>query len=159
MKEYSIKQAAEILEVSSSTVRRRIKSGELAAEKRKTSYGQQYFIAAKELDRVITDKEIVDIQEVSKPISQEELKKTLIEAVESKQKALIEGIADNINQRMDQQQQTIKTLNEQNKQDKEEIIEKLDKQKQIIEQQSKMIRELQQEKSRSLLDKIKNLFT
>ena len=40
MEELTIKQAAEVLEVSTSTVRRRIKSGELAAEKRKTSYGQ-----------------------------------------------------------------------------------------------------------------------
>lgn len=159
MKEYSIKEAAEILEVSTSTVRRRIKSGKLAAEKKKTSYGQQYFIPAKELDRAVTDKEVVDIQEVSKPISQEELKKTLIEAVGNKQKALIEGITNSINQKVDEQHQSIKALNKQNKQDKEEIIEKLDKQQQVIEKQSQMIRQLQEEKNKSLLEKIKELFT
>ena len=57
MEELTIKQADEVLEVSTSTVRRRIKSGELAAEKRKTSYGQHYFIP-KKLDRVINDKEL-----------------------------------------------------------------------------------------------------
>ena len=107
MKEYTIKQAAEILEVSTSTIRRRIKSGKLAAEKRKTNYGQQYFIPAKELDRAITDKNVVDIQEVSKPISQEELKETLIQAVNDKQKALIDNAVNKIRQLPDTKIQEI----------------------------------------------------
>lgn len=47
MEEYTIKKEAEVLEVSTSIIRRRIKSGDLVAEKRKTSYGQQYFIPKK----------------------------------------------------------------------------------------------------------------
>jgi len=168
MEEYTIKQAAEVLEVSTSTIRRRIKSGELIAAKRKTSYGQQYFIPKKELDHAITDKNVIDIQEVSRPISQEELKEALIEAVEGNNKDLFEGIADKI----DQQNELIKNhneelkelkgkndeLNKQTEQVNEKIIDKLDKQQEIIEQQSEIIEQLQEEKKKSLLNKIKDFF-
>jgi len=40
MEEYTIKEAAELLDVSTSTVRRRIKSNELKAEKKSSPYGK-----------------------------------------------------------------------------------------------------------------------
>lgn len=143
MEEYTIKQAAEVLEVSTSTVRRRIKSGELAAEKRKTSYGQQYFIPKKELDRAITDKDVVDIQEVSRPISQEELKNTLIEAVEGKNKALFKGIVDKI----DKQQQTI-----------DDYKEQLEQQNELMKDIKEELKDIKKKQNKSFIDKVKDFF-
>lgn len=50
MKEYTTKEAAELLEVSISTVRRRIKSGKLKAEKKIKKSRKQYFIPGKEIE-------------------------------------------------------------------------------------------------------------
>lgn len=172
MKEYTIKQAAEILEVSTSTIRRRIKSDEYAAEKKNSPYGEQYFIPAKEIDQAVMENESVNISQVSKPVDKEEFVNYLIEATEGRNKALFEGIAENINNKIEQQNELIKNyneelkelkgqndeLNKQTEQINEKIIEKLDKQQEIIEHQSKMIQQLQEEKNQGLMDKIKNLF-
>lgn len=173
MKEYTIKQAAEILEVSTSTIRRRIKSGEYAAEKKNSPYGEQYFIPAKEIDQAVMENESVNISQVNKPVDKEEFVNALIEATEDKYRALFEGAAKNIVDKIEQQNEQLESykeeldelkgqnsdLNKQNKQDTEKIINKLDKQQEIIEQQSKMIQQLQEDKNQSLLDKIKNLFS
>lgn len=93
MKEYTIKQAAEILGVSTSTIRRRIKSGEYAAEKKNSPYGEQYFIPAKEIDQAVMENESVNISQVNKPVDKEEFVNALIEATEDKYRALFEGVA------------------------------------------------------------------
>lgn len=101
-KEYTIKEVAEILDISKSTVRRRIKDNELKATKRKTRYGQQYFIPASEINQAIRERSIVNIKEVNKPISQEDLMNELVEAVNSQNKELIGKVMENINQVQEQ---------------------------------------------------------
>lgn len=176
MKEYTIKQAAEILEVSTSTIRRRIKSGEYAAEKKSGPYGEQYYIPGSEIDQAVMENESVNISQVSKPVDKEEFVNTLIEATEDKYKSLFEGIANNIINKIEQQneklegyEEELKELKDQNlqqsKENQKEIVKKLDKQQQIIEKQSdilekqsRMIEKLQQEKNQSLFDRIKKIF-
>jgi len=172
LKEYTIKQASEILEVSTSTIRRRIKSGEYVAEKKNSPYGEQYFIPAKEIDQAVMENESVNISQINKPVDKDEFVNALIEATEDKYRALFERVAERITKKIDEQNEVIEDYKEeikglrtksdeigkQNREDKKEIINKLDKQQEIIEQQSKMIQQLQKEKSESLLDKIKKVF-
>lgn len=133
-KEYTIKQASQALEVSTSTVRRRIKSGELKANKRNTEYGPTYYIPAVEIDRAIMEEEVV---KVTKPVEVEDLKNTLIETVNRQNKAIVEEVMDKVGNKIDTQNNTIQDLSEQVKELTEEV-------KQLREQ--------------SLLDKIKNIF-
>ena len=140
-----VKEAGKILGVSKKTIYNKLRSGELNGEKKKTKYGEKWVLDKEEVknykDNPVTENEVVEIEQVNELVSINEFKKDLSEI------------------HKEQLDKAVKVLNEQNKQDKEEIIEKLDKQQEIIEQQSKMIRQLQEEKNQSLLDKIKNLFT
>jgi excisionase family DNA binding protein len=172
LKEYTIKQASEILEVSTSTIRRRIKSGEYVAEKKNSPYGEQYFIPAKEIDQAVMENESVNISQINKPVDKDEFVNALIEATEDKHRSLFESVAKNIVDKIEQQNEKIEgykeeldelkgqnsNFNKQSKKDAEKIINKLDNQQKIIEQQSKMIQQLQKEKDKSLLDKIKKIF-
>jgi len=140
-----VKTASEILGVSNKTIYNKLRSGELKGKKKKTKYGEKWVLDKKEVKNYknspVAENEVVEIEQVNELVSINEFKRDL----------------SNIHK--EQLDKAVKALNEQNKQDKEEIIEKLDKQQEIIEQQSKMIRQLQEEKNQSFLDKIKNLFT
>ena len=146
MEEYSIKQAAEILDCSTSTVRRRIKSSKLKAEKKKTSYGQQYFISKKELDKAITEKNIVDIQEVSRPISQEELKNTLVEAMENNYQDLLENINKSITNIQEQQDKSIRRYEN-----------KLERQSELIKNMEKELKQIKKKQNESIFAKFKKI--
>lgn len=139
-----VKTASKILGVSNKTIYNKLRSGELNGEKKKTKYGEKWFMDKEEVKKhknsPVTENEVVEIEQINELVSINEFKRDLSEI------------------HKEQLDKAVKALNEQNKQDKEEIIEKLDKQQEIIEQQSKMIRQLQEEKNKSLLDKIKNLF-
>jgi|SRR6056297_1698918 len=126
-----VKETAKILGLSKKSIYTKLRSGKLPGKKINTKYGQKWIINKKDLkEQAKVINEVVEIKEINKLINKED-------------------ILDEF----------VKVLNEQNKQDKEEIIEKLDKQQEIIKQQFKMIRQLQEEKNQSLLAKIKNLFT
>src|SRR5665648_132197 len=63
----SIEQVAEQLGISTATVRRRIKKGEVEAVKRPGPYGDQYYIPSKE---VTTAQEITDVVLVDRKFCQ-----------------------------------------------------------------------------------------
>lgn len=140
-----VKKASQILGVSKKTIYNKLRSGELNGEKRKTKYGEKWVLDKEEVknykNNPVVENEVVEIEQVNELVSINEFKKDLY------------------NHHKEQIDKAVKAINKQNKQDKEEIIEKLDKQQEIIDQQSKMIRQLQEEKNKSLLQKIKNLFT
>lgn len=150
----TIKEAAEYADKSESWIRKKILAEELEAEKKAFKYGKRWETTKIAVDELLKqakiDKEVVEVREVNQPIAAEDMINRILKATEEQNQVLIDEAVNDISNKIEQQ-------NEQNKQDKEEIIEKLDKQKQIIEKQSQMIRELQQEKKQSLLDKIKNL--
>ena len=66
----SIEQVAEQLGISTATVRRRIKKGEVEAVKRPGPYGDQYYIPSKE---VTTAQEITDVVLVDRKFNAQEL--------------------------------------------------------------------------------------
>jgi len=66
----SIEQVAEQLGISTATVRRRIKKGELEAVKRPGPYGDQYYIPSNE---VTTAQEITDVVPVVRHFNAQEL--------------------------------------------------------------------------------------
>jgi len=68
--ELSIEQVAEQLGISTATVRRRIKKGELQAVKRSGPYGNQYYISSSE---VTTAQEIRDVVPVVRQFNAQEL--------------------------------------------------------------------------------------
>lgn len=76
--EYTIKEAAQRLGISESTVRRRVKSGELSAEKKEGPYGDQWFIPKEEINTAQT---VTDVVEVDQPMSKEEVKNLISEAI------------------------------------------------------------------------------
>lgn len=67
---FSIEQVAEQLGVSTATVRRRIKRGEMEAVKRPGPYGDQYYIPSNE---VTTAQEITDVVPVDRKFNAQEL--------------------------------------------------------------------------------------
>ena len=88
---YSIKEAALALEVSPDTVRRRIKKGELRAEKMEGPYGQAYYIPENELFEAAEVKEVIPF---NRPVTEEKLKQVISEAVNEEVRELREEIAE-----------------------------------------------------------------
>lgn len=137
MKEYTIQETAEILEISKSTVRRRIKSGKLKAELKPGPYGKQYYIPENELDQAVTDKEVMDIKEVSQPIDKEKFLSELTDAIGDDLSGEIEKVEDNL-------KETIKQENKGLKKD--------------IQRLTRQLKKLKEQQNKSLLEKIKNYF-
>ena len=112
------------------------------------------------------DQEVIEVREVNKPVPAEDIINRILQATEEQNQALIDEAVNDISDKIDEQNELIKgyneelkelkgqndELNKQTEQINEKIIDKLDKQQEVIEQ-------LQEEKNKSLLDKIKNLFT
>ena len=112
------------------------------------------------------DQEVIEVREVNKPVPAEDIINRILEATKEQNQALIDEAVNDISDKIDEQNELIKgyneelkelkgqndELNKQTEQINEKIIDKLDKQQEVIEQ-------LQEEKNKSLLDKIKNLFT
>ena len=134
-KEYTIKQASEALDVSPTTVRRRIKSGKINAEKRTTEYGPTYFIPAEEIDQAIMEKDVV---EVTQPVDVEDLEDTLLKAIDRKNKAVAEEVMDKVENNFKRQNKAIKDL-----------TNKVDE----------LNNEIKQLKDKTIIDKIKDFFT
>ena len=81
--EYTIKEVAELLDVSTSTVRRRIRNVKIDAEKRETTYGEKYFIPAEQFDDVATiENEVVEVKEIESKVCIQEFKKDLLKPLE-----------------------------------------------------------------------------
>ena len=129
-REYTIKEAAEILEISTSTVRRRIKSGELEAELKESPYGEQYFIPDSELDQAVMDKEVTDIKKLKKPVAKEEIIKAIKEAQANREQELLNKVNNTIENREERLKQAISARDEkidQLQESIEELHEKMDK--------------------------------
>lgn len=68
-----LEEAGRILGVSSETVRRRLKKGELNGEKVKTDHGYQWFVELEELVPVEVPSTVVDVVELNRALSPDEL--------------------------------------------------------------------------------------
>lgn len=137
--EYTIKEVAEMLEVSSSTVRRRIKEGQIEANKKKSRYGQTYYIPASEIDKAIMQEDVLEFKN-SVTVSKQEIIKELVEAINSQNKNMIKEAMSNITQKIESQNEQIQEQNE--------AINKL----------SEKVNKLQEEQNKSLWERVKNYF-
>jgi excisionase family DNA binding protein len=156
MEEYTIKEAATILDVSTSTIRRRIKSGKLNAEKKDSPYGKQYFISEEEFEQAIAKNEIMEIKNIDKPVAPEVITNRIIKALETKNRDIIENVLDNKVEELKKHNEDV--IKKEAENIATEINDHLDKQQEINEQLLEKIRHLQKEKNKSLIDKIKNFF-
>lgn len=77
MREYSIREVAEILQVNQMTVRRKIKAGQLKAKLVQGKNGQQYLIPESELKKAQAT-ETVDVVRMQYPVKLEELEDKLV---------------------------------------------------------------------------------
>lgn len=77
----TIKDAAKICNVSKATIRRKIKSGEIQAEKKTGKYGIEYTLDISELKKIQPDIFPEEKKEISLDIISEVLKNTLIECI------------------------------------------------------------------------------
>ena len=140
MKEYTIKEVAKLLDISTSTVRRRIKSGELAAEKKSSPYGKQYFIKGENLDIAASENEVIELKQINKPVSVDDLLDKLLEKSEQQNREIVDQAKNEIKDTITEQQKTIKELANQ--------LEKMQQQQ----------NEIKQRQNKSFIDKLKDLF-
>jgi hypothetical protein len=128
MEELTIKAAAEYYGKSEYWIRKRILSGELEAEKRPFQYDQRWITTEKALDQLAADlkeqakieKDSINIREVSKPVDKKEFISELIEATESRNKALVDEAVIDINKKFEQQNELIMELKQEIEQQRKE---------------------------------------
>lgn len=87
----SIEQVAEQLGISTATVRRRIKKGEVEAVKRPGPYGDQYYIPSNE---VTTAQEITDVVPVVRQFNAQELAVYISQAIRRENEDLHQEIKE-----------------------------------------------------------------
>lgn len=85
----TIREAAQILNVSEKTIRRRIQKGELTAELHDSPYGPQYFISKEQINRAY---QIIEAIQVKKEYSLQDLAITLATYMEKRDSALLESV-------------------------------------------------------------------
>ena len=135
MKEYTIKEAADLLDLSTSTIRRRIKSGELEAEKKETKFGPQYFIPADEINKATTENKVVDVKNINQPVPVEEFKNSIVRAVQNNNTELIDNKIQEFKEGLEQ------SIERQNRRLMDEVTSNM---KDMIKQQNKVISDLQE---------------
>ena len=117
-KGYTIAEAAEVLDVSTKTVRRRIHKGEIPAELVDGPYGQQYMIPADAIDTI-------DVVKVNRPTDATTLALVITQAMDERDK----GLQDEITQLRQQVEELTKTLQERDRQLVEQLREALEEQR------------------------------
>jgi chromosome segregation ATPase len=155
MEKLTIKAAAEYYGKSDSWIRKRILEGKLEAEKESFTYGERWVTTEKALDDLAerlnqtakTENEVVEVRQVDRPVNKEKLINEIVEATESKNKALVDEAVNNITDKIEAQNEQLKQQNE-----------SLNQQQELIKKLSDQVNQLQQENNKSLVDKIKNLF-
>lgn len=80
----TIGQVAKLLEVSKDTVRRRIKAGELIAEKQEGPYGEQYMLPEEQFDQARMIHEVVPVTRSVNVAELQTLMSSSVSAVVSK---------------------------------------------------------------------------
>ncbi len=119
-KGYTISEAADLLGLSTKTIRRRIKQGEIPATLEAGPYGDQYIIPAAAID---TAQEIIDVVQVHRPTDATTLALIITQALDERDK----GLQDEIAQLRQQVETLTRALDERDRQLVMELQEALDK--------------------------------
>ena len=83
---YKVKQVAELLGVSRSTVRRRIRAGKLKAEKVDGPNGKEYRLPAEQFDEAIFKEEESEDEVVEEKVYDSKFRRVIIEALKEKKR-------------------------------------------------------------------------
>ncbi|MFN2363168.1 MAG: hypothetical protein ABR596_02630 [Halarsenatibacteraceae bacterium] len=140
----TIKEAAEYADKSESWIRKKILSGELKAEKNPFKYGERWETTKKNIDDLLEDlkaeREVLEIREVNKPVSKDQLLNELVEAISEQNKDDIKNISSKLQE-----------LNQKLIKENQELIRENEKLRQQVDQ-------LQEQLNKGLKDKLKELF-
>jgi predicted component of type VI protein secretion system len=144
MEKLKIKEAAEYADKSDSWIRKKILNGQLAAEKEAFKYGERWITTKKAIDDLLgqakTEKEVVEVREVNKPVAADELINKLLDKSKQQNKKLIDQAAADIK----------KVITEQSS--------KIDKQQETISQLSDKLDRIEKRQNKSFIDKVKDFF-
>lgn len=142
MEKLKIKEAAEYADKSDSWIRKKILNGQLAAEKEAFKYGERWITTKKAIDDLLgqakTEKEVVEVREVNKPVAAEDLINQLLDKTRQQNKELIDQAAADVK----------KVITEQSS--------RIDKQQELIKSLSDQVQEMQQRQNKSFIDKVKD---
>ena len=134
----TLKEASNYCGYSVSYIRQKLLNGEIEGEKEDFQYGSRWLVSKEELDRMVhvakVQKESVQVKEVNKPISKDQLMEELIEAINSQNKEVIDEAMEKVSDKLDKQNEAIETLSEE-------------------------IKEIKREQNKSFWEKVKGLFT
>jgi len=138
MENLTIKEAAAYYGKSESWIRKKILSGELAAEKESFTYGERWITTEKALDNLAAElkesakveSEVIEVRNIDRPVSKEEF----LNELEERNKKLI-----------DQATKEIKSELKSKKKEQNKLIENL-------------LAQSKENKNKSLIDKIKQFF-
>lgn len=107
--EYDIRNAAELLGVSTRTVRQRLIDGELKGYKRQSKYGPKWFIPESEID---IEKAVVEVVPLRKPITATEfklaMKGALNAAIAERDQEMVEHISQIMDEKLEEKFSEIK---------------------------------------------------
>ena len=116
MEKLKIKEAAKYADKSDSWIRKKILNDELRAEKEAFKYGERWITTKKAIDDLLgqakTEKEVVEVREVNKPVAADELINKLLDKSKQQNKELIDQAAADIKKVITEQQETINQLSE-----------------------------------------------
>jgi len=144
-----VKEAAKILGLSKKSVYTKLRSGKLKGEKINTKFGQKWVIDKEQLtDQAKTKNEVVEVKEINELVDSKDFMNELIEAVNSQNKALINGAVENITEEIKSQSDKI---------DSQES--KMERQDQAIRELTEEVKKLRKQQNKSIIDKIKDIFT
>ena len=144
MEKLKIKEAAKYADKSDSWIRKKILNDELRAEKEAFKYGERWITTKKAIDDLLgqakTEKEVVEVREVNKPVAADELINKLLDKSKQQNKKLIDQAAADIK----------KVITEQSS--------KIDKQQETISQLSDKLDRIEKRQNKSFIDKVKDFF-
>lgn len=86
---FTLRQASELLGISMSTLRRKIKNHEIDAYLVDSPYGQQYMIPAREIDQA---QMITDVVKVNRPVPMEKLAEAIQTALATRDQTLMDNL-------------------------------------------------------------------
>jgi len=138
MENLTIKEAAAYYGKSESWIRKKILSGELAAEKESFTYGERWITTEKALDNLAAElkesakveSEVIEVRNIDRPVSKEEF----LNELEERNKKLIDQATKEI---------------------KSELKSEIKEQNKLIEN---LLAQSKENKNKSLIDKIKQFF-
>lgn len=119
----TVAEAAEILDCSKRTVYRKLRSGKLDGKKLEVKKGLKWFINKNDLDRAISEKEIVEVSEVEKKVTIQEFEDKFRKIVREE----IENVVENKEESKDSKEDLKKDLQKIVRKELKDILEKKDK--------------------------------